>query len=448
MRQGAFLMRYRWLLLVLFGFFCLIPQISSAQGQLINGDRTLVGTLNFGAEAGSTGDTYVAALNPAITTYIPGARYLFKAPNASTAAGGTTLNLNGVGAKTIVKVVGGVPTTLADNDIRAGQYVEVVYDNTGDNFQILSVLGNAGVGNVSTSTSNTWTTGAQDMGLATSLKVPTSAGAGPTANGLIAYDSTANALEVGINTVNATVTLTSALIPKTAGYTVLVADFDTFKTIPVASGTFQLTLPALANQPSAGKFIRVVNYGTGVVTIARVDTNLNGGTAPLVIPASSATAPTTALIMSDGANYFGSLDSGRAKTRTCMMVVGAENGAALVDADLGPQLHQCTIDVPMSVLEIRVSADAGTPNVIIQRRTIAGTPTALLSSALTTAAAGAVACSKTSAAGTASYDGTTVCSTTLQNNTAMPAGTTLGLTSGTAGGTAKRMSVAVTMTID
>jgi hypothetical protein len=132
-------MRDRWLLLVLFGFFCLIPTITIGQSQLINGDRVLVGTLNYGDATGSTGDTYVAALNPAITTYITGARYLFKAPNAN--VGAATLNLNGVGAKTIVKVVGGVPTTLADNDIRAGQYVEVVYDSAGDNFQILSTLG-------------------------------------------------------------------------------------------------------------------------------------------------------------------------------------------------------------------------------------------------------------------------------------------------------------------
>jgi hypothetical protein len=156
---------------------------------------------------------------------------------------------------------------------------------------------------------NTWSTGAQDMGAATSFKVPTSAGAGPTANGLLAYDSTSNTLEVGVNTANTTVALTSALLPKTATYQVVVADFDAFKTIPVASGTFTITLPATATQPSAGKYIDVLNYGTGVVTVARTDTNLNGGTASLVIPASSATAPTHARIWSDGTNYFGSLDS-------------------------------------------------------------------------------------------------------------------------------------------
>lgn len=52
---------------------------------------------------------------------------------------------------------------------------------------------------------NTYTTGAQDFGSASSLKVPTSAGAAPTANGLVAYDSTANALEYGDNGTNRTV---------------------------------------------------------------------------------------------------------------------------------------------------------------------------------------------------------------------------------------------------
>ena len=49
---------------------------------------------------------------------------------------------------------------------------------------------------------NTWSTGAQDMGAATSFKVPTSAGAAPTASGLLGYDSTANNLTFGQNAVN------------------------------------------------------------------------------------------------------------------------------------------------------------------------------------------------------------------------------------------------------
>lgn len=63
---------------------------------------------------------------------------------------------------------------------------------------------------------NTWTTGAQDFGAATSLKVPTSAGAGPTASGLIAYDSTSDTLEYGSNTVNRIVVNTARSISTTS----------------------------------------------------------------------------------------------------------------------------------------------------------------------------------------------------------------------------------------
>ena len=52
---------------------------------------------------------------------------------------------------------------------------------------------------------NTWTTGAQDMGAATSFKAPVTAAAAPTVSGLLHYDSTANALEYGDNGTNRTV---------------------------------------------------------------------------------------------------------------------------------------------------------------------------------------------------------------------------------------------------
>lgn len=59
---------------------------------------------------------------------------------------------------------------------------------------------------------NTFSAGAQDFGSATSLKIPTSAGAAPTANGLIAYDSTANAFEGGVNGVTKAFAMTDGNI--------------------------------------------------------------------------------------------------------------------------------------------------------------------------------------------------------------------------------------------
>jgi hypothetical protein len=77
--------------------------------------------------------------------------------------------------------------------------------------------------------------------------------------------------------------------------------------------------------------------------------------------------------------------------------------------------------------------------VIVHRRTSAGTVTPLVSSALATNATGALNCARPTAV--AGYAGTT-CTATLQNVT-MGAGDWLGLTSGTAGGAARRFSIMV-----
>lgn len=95
----------------------------------------------FAADAGAS-DTYAATLSPAPSAYVTGAHYRFKANTANT--GAATINFNSLGAITIVKAAGGITTALADNDIRAGQWVDVVYDGT--NMQMQSTLGNAASG--------------------------------------------------------------------------------------------------------------------------------------------------------------------------------------------------------------------------------------------------------------------------------------------------------------
>lgn len=95
----------------------------------------------FASDAGAS-DTYTATLSPAITGYVTGAHYRFKANTANT--GAATINFNSLGAKTIKKAAGGITTDLADNDIRAGQWVDLVYDGT--NMQMQSLLGNAASG--------------------------------------------------------------------------------------------------------------------------------------------------------------------------------------------------------------------------------------------------------------------------------------------------------------
>lgn len=78
----------------------------------------------YAADAGSN-DTYVITLSPAPTSYTTGMVIYFKANTINT--GTATINVNGLGAKTIVK---GVSTTLSDGDIAAGQYCTLIYNGT------------------------------------------------------------------------------------------------------------------------------------------------------------------------------------------------------------------------------------------------------------------------------------------------------------------------------
>jgi hypothetical protein len=76
-------------------------------------------------------DSYAITLSPAPGAYVTGQVFRFYPGTANT--GAATLNVNSLGAKTIKKDKN---TDLVDNDIQAGQLVEVIYDGT--NFQLLS----------------------------------------------------------------------------------------------------------------------------------------------------------------------------------------------------------------------------------------------------------------------------------------------------------------------
>ena len=113
----------------------------------LNQDGTLKstaldGTKVYAADAGST-DDYAITLAPAPSAYATGQTFRFKANTANT--GASTLNVNGLGAKTIKK---NYNSDLATGDILANQLVEVIYDGT--NFQMLSPVATAESGIMST----------------------------------------------------------------------------------------------------------------------------------------------------------------------------------------------------------------------------------------------------------------------------------------------------------
>lgn len=157
---------------------------------------------------------------------------------------------------------------------------------------------------------------------------------------------------------------------------------------------------------------------------------------------STQTVTSSAIANGDlGANAVDSAKMAVVNTRrVCDMAFGSTNAAAaLADGDLGPQKAMCYVPYAATVVEIDVRADGGTPSIIVGVEDNSASVVNLTSSALATAASGARACSKTTAV--AGIDGTT-CSATLQN-TSIAAGNYIQAVSGTAGGTAKLMTVHV-----
>lgn len=123
-----------WRLWIVLLLLCPLP--ARGQTELINGNRQVVGWINYCEDTG-TANAYACAPNPSILNYRIGTRYTFRALNANT--GAATLNLNSLGTRPIVKLVGGIATALVANDIRAGQVVDLIYDGT--NMQMLSQVG-------------------------------------------------------------------------------------------------------------------------------------------------------------------------------------------------------------------------------------------------------------------------------------------------------------------
>lgn len=131
----------RHLAVLLLSFLALgLPHAWAQEGLLINGSRTITGTVNAATTTG-TGTAYLMALDPPIVEYRINQCFTFKAHVANT--GAATLNVNGVAIKTLKKYVGTVQSDLVPGDISLGQIVLTCYDGT-----VMQMVG-AGFGSTS-----------------------------------------------------------------------------------------------------------------------------------------------------------------------------------------------------------------------------------------------------------------------------------------------------------
>jgi len=210
----------------------------------------------------------------------------------------------------------------------------------------------------------------------------------------------------------------------------------------IASGD----IPTL-NQSTTGTAANV----TGTVGVANGGTGTGGTLSGLM--RGSASAMTAAELSGDATTSGSNVVTLNVqhKTRFGCFNFGADNASAdLADADIGPQGRVFMVPVAATVTEITVAANAGTPNVIVQKNH-AGAATDLVSGTLATGAAGIVACAAT---GAACLDGSaksgTVTLVTAGSANVLAAGDWIQTKTGSgfASTGAKRLSVCVTYTVN
>ena len=126
---------------------------NQAPSTVNNGARALEGMLarfyadnNGSISTSGSSNTYVLAASRVVAAYAAGDTYLVKFNHANT--GAATINVDGLGAKSIVK---NQTTALAANDILANMIGLISYDGT--NFQLLTPIQGSGISNVVEDTS-------------------------------------------------------------------------------------------------------------------------------------------------------------------------------------------------------------------------------------------------------------------------------------------------------
>lgn len=170
--------------------------------------------------------------------------------------------------------------------------------------------------------------------------------------------------------------------------------------------------------------------GTTVVYTTQDIAGAGSCTNQFVLAANADAAPTCASVATaDITNDNVTRDkiSAVLRTRQIVFILGAENGAALADADDQPSIFANRLGSGITITEVWCESDAGTPSINLQRDD--GSAANILSSNLS--------CSTSGATGTID---------TAEDNVAN--GERIDFVMATAGGTAKRVTVAILYTVD
>lgn len=242
-------------------------------------------------------DTLTGSMTPALTAYAAGNQFSFVVANTNT--GAVTINIDGVGSKSITRTGS---TALVAGDLVANQVALIEYDGTrfqllnGNSFTNLNVSGNETVGGTLGVTGATTLSAALTYGGVTLTNAVTGTGK----------------MVLDTSPTIATPTVTNPTVTNYVESVVAIGNSSTSQTLSLTNGTVQtvtLTGNCTFTMPTAtaGKsfILIIVQDSTGGRTATFTSVKWPGGTAPTITTTAS-TGRDIISFFADGTNWYGS----------------------------------------------------------------------------------------------------------------------------------------------
>ena len=322
-------------------------------------------------------DTITGSMSPALTAYAAGQLFYFVAAGANT--GAVTINIDGLGAKSITR---DGATALANGDINSGEVVVLVYDGT--RFQMINAANSFGNTTINGTLTVTGNTGLQaNVSITSALSVGGTfvvTGAA-TLGSTLAVTGKSDLPTVSTASMNAAVALitTGTVTNLTAsGASIASANIGNLQFTAASIASINAGVAVITNLTATGASIASANVGTAVITAATVTgasiASANVGTAVITTGTVTNLTSTSASVASANAGVA-LITTGTVTnlTSTSASIASANLGTAVITGLTVTGASIASVNVGAAVLSGNVGIGTTSPTSKLSITTDSGT---------------------------------------------------------------------------